>query len=240
MDLFLPLQTLLAVFGPQTARADADDPPSRVARLSYIHGNLSFEPGGTDDWVTATLNRPVTTGDKIWADNDSRAELHIGSASLRLSSNTGFSFLNLSDNATQIRLTQGTLRIRIQRLDENETFEVDTPNLAFSALRPRIYRISVNEGGDATIVKVREGQGEVTGGGSAYNIRAHEVGNFRGIEQISADLQSFGNDDDDFDRWNRLGPLSSFRILPGHYHPILLCTPSRSLLLLSVSLLKMV
>jgi len=195
------IAALLAVFGPQTARADADDPPSRVARLSYIHGNLSFQPAGTDDWATVALNRPVTTGDKIWADNDSRAELHIGSASLRLSSNTGFSFFNLSDNVTQIRLTQGTLRIRIKRLDENETFEVDTPNLAFSALRPGIYRINVNEGGDTTIVKVREGQGEVTGGGSAYNIRAHEVGNFTGTDQISADVESFGNDDDDFDHW---------------------------------------
>ncbi len=73
--------TLLAMFCvPQRAAADNDDPPTRVARLSHVDGSVSFEPGGTDEWVRAVVNRPMTTGDKLWADHDSRAELHIGSA----------------------------------------------------------------------------------------------------------------------------------------------------------------
>src|SRR5262245_23819308 len=76
---------LAAVFfvllAPLRAVADDDDPPSRVARLSYARGSVSFEPAGTEDWVNAVVNRPITTGDKLWADNDSRAELHLGSAS---------------------------------------------------------------------------------------------------------------------------------------------------------------
>src|SRR5262249_44316566 len=74
---------------PQRAAADDDDPPSRVARLSQIRGAVSFNPAGTDDWVDAVPNRPMTTGDKIWADNNSRAELRVGGASLRISGNTG-------------------------------------------------------------------------------------------------------------------------------------------------------
>ena len=92
----LGLALAVALFVPQRAAADEDDPPSRVARLSYTHGNVSFEPAGTDDWVTAVVNRPMTSGDKLWSDNGGRAELHLGSAAVRLSSNTGFSFLNLS------------------------------------------------------------------------------------------------------------------------------------------------
>ncbi len=192
---------MAALFTPQRAAADDDDPPARVARLGYTHGPISFEPAGTDDWVSAVVNRPVTTGDKLWSDNGGRAELHIGSASIRLAANTGFSFLNLTDKITQLRLTQGTLRIRVKRLDQYETFEVDTPNLAFSVLRPGIYRINVNEGGDTTVIRIRGGEGEVTGGGSAYTIHAQQVGTFTGTDQLQADLDSYGGDDDDFDNW---------------------------------------
>jgi hypothetical protein len=196
----LSIALAVALFAPQRATADDDDPPSRVARLSYSNGSVSFNPGGTDDWVSAVVNRPITTGDKLWTDNGARAELHIGSAAIRLGSNTGFSFLNLDDNTTQIRLTEGIINVRVRRLDQDETFEVDTPNLAFSILRPGNYKIDVNENGDSTIVTVRDGQGEVTGGGSAYSIHSRETGTFAGYDQLDADIQRFG-DDDDFDRW---------------------------------------
>ena len=84
--------TLLSSFAPRALAHDDDDPPSRVARLAYTQGSVSFQPAGTDDWVTAGLNRPVTTGDKIWSDNDSRLELQLDGSLLRLSSNTGLSF----------------------------------------------------------------------------------------------------------------------------------------------------
>src|SRR6266404_2823889 len=197
----LGLALAVALFVPQRAAADEDDPPSRVARLSYTHGNVSFEPAGTDDWVTAVVNRPITTGDKLWSDNGGRAELHLGSAAVRLSSNTGFSFLNLDDRTTQIRITEGVINIRVRRLDPDETFEIDTPNLAFSILREGNYKIDVNEAGDTTIVTVRNGQGEVTGGGSAYTIHSGETGTFAGIDQLDADVQSFRNYGDDFDRF---------------------------------------
>jgi hypothetical protein len=197
----LSIALAVAFFGPQRAAADEDDPPSRVARLSYANGTVSFNPAGTDDWVSAVVNRPITTGDKLWTDNGARAELHIGSAAIRLSSNTGFSFLNLDDRMAQIRLTEGTLDVRVRRLGQDETFEIDTPNLAFSILRPGNYKINVNEAGDTTFVTVRDGEGEVTGGGSAYTIHARETGTFAGIDQLNADIQSFGNGDDDFDRW---------------------------------------
>ena len=197
----LSVALAVALLAPQRAAADEDDPPSRVARLSYTHGNVSFNPAGTDDWVSAVVNRPLTTGDKLWSDNGARAELHLGSAAIRLSSNTGFSFLNLTDEMVQIRLTEGTLNIRVRRLSDDESFEVDTPNLAFSILRPGRYRINVNEAGDTTFVEVRDGEGEVTGGGSAYTIHAREAGTFSGIDQLDADVQGYDGDDDDFDRW---------------------------------------
>ncbi len=183
------------------AAADEDDPPGRVARLSVARGQVSFNPAGTDDWVSAVVNRPITTGDKLWTDRDARAELHVGSAAFRLAGETGFSFLNLSDQILQVQVTEGTLNVRVRRLEQDESIEIDTPNLAFSVLRPGNYRINVNEAGDTTIITVRDGQGEVTGGGSAYTVRPGDQGYFTGTDSLNADIEPRG-DDDDFDRWS--------------------------------------
>ena len=114
-----------------------DDPPSRVGRIGYMEGSVSFQPAGEPDWVQAVRNRPMTTGDKLWTDKDSRAELQLGAVLIRLNSNTGFSFLNLDDNTVQIQLTSGSVNLRVRRLDRYDVVEIDTPNLAFSVTQPR-------------------------------------------------------------------------------------------------------
>jgi len=190
----------LTLFAAKPATADDDDPPTRVARLSYINGEVSFSPSGTDDWVGAVVNRPITTGDKLWIDQNSRAELHVGSAAIRLAGQTGFSFLNLDDRMMQIRLTEGTINLRVFRLGDNESIEVDTPNLAFSVLRPGRYHINVNEAGDTTIINVPDGEGEVTGGGSAYTVHPGDQGIFTGTDTLNPDIESLAPDDD-FDGW---------------------------------------
>jgi hypothetical protein len=200
---FLGMAFMLALFLPKLALADDDDdPPSVVARLAYAQGSVSFQPGGTDDWVAAVVNRPITTGDKLWSDNDGRVELQLDASSIRLSNNTGFSFLNLGDNITQVRLTEGTLNIRVRNLEGDETYEIDTPNLAFSITRPGVYRVTVNEGGDSTDIVVRSGEGQVTGGGSSYSVRANDDAVFEGTDQLSADVQDYSGNNDDFDNWS--------------------------------------
>src|SRR6516165_4004881 len=190
----------LAVPPRAAAQDESEDPPGRAARLSYTGGSVSFAPAGSDEWVDAVVNRPMTTGDKLWTDRGGRAELRIDSYAIRLGEQTGFSFLNLDDRTVQIRLTEGSVNVRVRRLDENQVLEVDTPNLAFNVLRPGSYRINVNEDGDTTIVNVRDGQGEVTGGGSAYPIHAGQSATFQGSDQLSADVEGYPGDDD-FDRW---------------------------------------
>jgi hypothetical protein len=129
-----------------------------VARLNHVSGSVSFQPAGESDWVRAVVNRPITTGDRLWADRGARAEMQLGSATIRLDAGTGVSFFSLDDRNTQIELSEGVLNIRITRLDRDENFEIDTPNQAFSIVRPGEYRIEANEDGDATLVTVRAGE----------------------------------------------------------------------------------
>jgi hypothetical protein len=177
-----------------------DDPPSRVARIGYMEGSVSFQPAGETEWVQAVPNRPMTTGDKIWSDRDSRAELQLGSAVIRLSANTGFSFLNLDDRTAQIQLTSGTLNIRVRRLDENDIFEIDTPNLAFSVTQPGSYRLEASEDGTYTVVTTREGGGQATGNGQTYTIHAGQRVTFSGTDSLNADVVEIGGPDQ-FDNW---------------------------------------
>lgn len=219
----LGIAIALATFTPAPAAADDEDPPSRVARLAYAQGSVSFQPAGTDDWVSAVVNRPMTTGDKLWSDTDGRVEMQLDGSLLRISNSTGISFLNLSDHATQIQLSAGTLLVRVRRLDDNETYEIDTPNLAFSILRSGLYRLSVDEAGQTTAVKVRTGQGEVTGGGTVYTVHANEDDTFSGTDQLDVNVHQYGADEDQFDSWsaNRDRPLRTLRLCP-------LCLAGRS------------
>jgi hypothetical protein len=196
------LCVLLAMLGTHTAVADENDPPSRAARLAYAQGAVSFQPAGTQDWVTAPINRPLTTGDQLWADRDGRAELQLGASTLRLSSSTAVSFLNLGDQVTQIQLSAGTLVVHVRRLGDQETYEIDTPNLAFTVLRPGVYRLSTDESGNSTTVSVRSGQGEVTGGGAAYSIGPGENDVFTGTEQLVENPQASSPQQDSFDAWS--------------------------------------
>ena len=177
-----------------------DDPPSRVARLGYMEGSVSFRPAGETDWVQAVANRPMTTGDNLWADKDSRAELQLGSAVIRLNANTGFSFLDLDDNTVQIQLTSGSINLRVRRLDQNDAYEIDTPNLAFSVTQPGSYRVEASEDGTYSVVSIREGGGEATGNGQTYTLHVGQRGTFSGTDTLNAEVINIGGPDQ-FDSW---------------------------------------
>ena len=115
---------------------------------------------------------------------------------------TGLSFFNLDDQTTQIELSAGTLNIRVLRLDRDEIFEVDTPNQAFSILRPGQYRVEASEDGDSTMVTVWEGEGEVTGGGRTYEVGSGLSGSFEGSDSLRASIFKAGGYDE-FDSWCR-------------------------------------
>ena len=180
---------------------DAQDPPSRVARLSYLDGSVSFQAGGSGDWGNAAKNRPVTIGDKIWVDKDGRAELQAGQASIHLGAMTALSFLNLDQNITQMRLAEGSINFRVRELREGDTYEVDTPNVAFTVREAGAFRIDVNESGDGTIVTVIRGEGEVTAGGKSHVVRSGELAEFNGTDSDIDYHTDRSPQPDDFDRW---------------------------------------
>jgi uncharacterized protein DUF6600 len=180
---------------------DQDDPPGRVARLGFMEGSVSFQPAGENEWVGAVPNRPMTTGDKLWTDRDSRAEVQLGSATISLASNTGFSFLNLDDRTIQMEVTAGSINIRVWNLDRDNVLEIDTPNQAFTVQEPGRYRVQTSENGDYSVVTIRHGAGESSGNGQSYTLHEGTTTTFRGTTSLNADVEPLG-DPDDLDTWS--------------------------------------
>src|SRR6185436_14901382 len=114
----LSLSLALGLARAQDGGAYDADPPDRAARLSFIQGDVSMQPAGEEEWTPALLNRPMTTGDKLWTEQGARAEIQVGPAAVRLDSYTGFSFLNVDDDSIQMRMTAGVVNVRVRWLDE--------------------------------------------------------------------------------------------------------------------------
>jgi hypothetical protein len=193
----------LVVFGVLTAatglaQGGPGDPPSRVARLNLLLGEVSFQPAGIDVWSPATPNYPLTTGDHIYTDTRARAEMHIGPNAIRLDSESNFGFLNLDDRTVQMRFTEGSIEVRLRRLDDNDVYEIDTPQAAISLLRTGDYRVDTDPSRNATMVTVWSGQAEVSANGRAFIVRARQTAYVP--EGLDADIRA-ANPVDDFDHF---------------------------------------
>src|ERR1051326_52620 len=181
---------------PDLNQPPAQDPPSRVARLNLLEGQVSFQPASVTDWAPATLNYPVTVGDHLYADADSRAEMHIGSTAVRLGPASSMSFLNLDDRLVQIRLDQGALIIRVKNIDSDDAYEVDTAQGAITLLRPGEYRIDTDPDRNATMLTVRSGDAEVTSNTGSFAVHPRQTGYFAGDGQPQVQSE---NPNDPFD-----------------------------------------
>ena len=178
----------------------AADPPDRVGRLNLINGSVSLRPASLSDWIPAEPNRVLTVGDALWADADSRAEVHVASTAVRIAPRTELDVLNLDDRTFQARLAVGTATIRLRAFDRDQAFEIDTPNGAVSLAGAGDYRVDVASDGSQSRVTVRAGQAEVSAAGSSFEVRAQQVATVNGTDASTFDLSDVGPDDE-WDEW---------------------------------------
>ncbi len=168
--------------------ADEGDPPNRVARLSYMEGAVSFEPSGENDWSQATLNYPLTTGDRLWTDNGARAELETGNVAMRMSQQTDLTTTNLSDQLIQLGLAQGSLRVRVYDLRPDHSIEVDTANAAITIYQAGSYRVDTYPDQNMTLVTVDSGQVQVTGNDINQNVGSGQALQLTGSNPVQTQL----------------------------------------------------
>ena len=201
--LLLAGLVLLVLSMPAFTQEDSagDNPPSRVARISALKGQVSFLRAGVDQWSQAALNYPATTGDRIYTDEGARAELQVGPYVVRMWQRTDLTITNLNDQILQLGLEQGSVRVNVRKLASGETVEVDTPNGALTLEDEGKYRIDVDPDANHTVVSVISGRLEVTGGGVSQTVDAGHAVEVRGNESIEVESIPMPPPDT-FDAWS--------------------------------------
>jgi hypothetical protein len=114
---------------PYMANAqDSDDPPPEAGRISYISGNVSIQPATADQWGQAYPNLPVGPGDRIFTDNDGRAEIQIGRTYVRVGPNSDVTLVDDNQFNINFGVAQGSIRLHSFGLWPRQLVDVSTPN----------------------------------------------------------------------------------------------------------------
>lgn len=206
--MMLPIAALLLMqAAPASAPVtptDSGDPPGRVARLATLQGSVLFQPSGdttASAWSQASINYPLTSGDRLYADRGGRAELQVGDCTLRINGAGDLTVATLTDDFLQVSLAQGTLRVSVYDLSGGDSIEVDTPNGALLLRQEGAYRIDVSSAGNSTTVSVDKGFADAITGETVQAVQgggALRLDGFDPIRVSSVPLPST----DDFDRWS--------------------------------------
>ena len=172
------LGSLLLLFGATLSRAQpADvDPPGRVARLSEISGQVWLYGSDADEWIGVARNRPLTSGDRIATDNGARAEITLGTTTLRLDAGSELEVVRLDDARFIVRLHQGSAAARLRTAAAAAEFQVDTDEGRFRARTAGRYRFDRLE--QASDLTVLAGQAVFEGRNSALPLTAGQHAQF--------------------------------------------------------------
>lgn len=195
--LIRTLLVALTLTASSLAAGDSLEPPERIARLSYVQGEVTFQ-GAQEVAPSALPDRPLNPGDRLTTLRDGRAELALGSATLRLDQATAVTMASLDASTVRLELADGTASVHLRELFEGETFEVVTLNTTIAFRTPGEYRVDITPSG-ATELSVRAGHAEVaTAGGpvrvaDGQRVRLEERAEFASLVTPRAA--------DDFDEW---------------------------------------
>lgn len=153
---------LLLMRGEPKVDADTVVEP-RAARIDRVDGSAviaRIEDDEEPDWTEATLNTPVSIGDRIYARDDSRASIALtGRNFVELKPEGSLDVLSLEDSKTQLALRSGAALFDVGSLHEGELFEVATPCGAVDFIQPGLYQIGID--GDNTVISVLSGLAQV-------------------------------------------------------------------------------
>lgn len=158
--------------------AKAESLPN-AARIDRVHGqvgvNHSLDNKAANDWIEATQNTPVSVGDRVYTRDNSGAEIAFtGRNFATLDANTSLDVLDFSNQRTQIALRNGAGLFDVGSLASGNLFEVATPCGAIDLQEAGIYRVAIDDSGNATITAL-SGHAQLIGQGGSGVIQKGET-----------------------------------------------------------------
>ena len=174
--------------------------PIRLARFSYVKGNVTWRTSDNAAWSPASVNLPIRQGAQVWVTDGGRAEVQFDDGSLlRLGSGAVVTLQTLFSDAdgefTELQMSDGlaTLELRASK----SIYQMDTPLVSVKSEGPSKVRIGVDSDVE---VAVQGGRAAVEGSGHKTVL---EAGGYLDIPDADAAF-SAGRlpDADSWDRWN--------------------------------------
>ncbi len=170
---------------------------SRIARLSFLEGHVSFQHPNEVDWSAASINMALQPADRIYTGEDGRAEVEFDDGSvLRLAEKTDLEILSLRQDLIQVRVLVGLCSLTVRG---GVGFEVDTPAAAYSTLKNGVYRFDVVEDG-ATDAIVRKGLLEAANNKYSQRLDAGDLAHITAGDQGAVHISPYGQRDA-WDEW---------------------------------------
>jgi uncharacterized protein DUF6600/FecR-like protein len=192
---------ILALFAVIPVRAQEQNNPG-VARVSFIHGDVTMQRGDSGDFSSITLNTPLMAGDKVATGAASRTELQLDYANiLRLDENAQASIAMLDRARIQVQIGQGLAHYSVLKGSQADV-EIDTPNVSIHPLREGRYRIQVDPDGD-TLVTVNDGEAQVSTPEGNTTVKRYQLITIRGTGADAQYRVTEAPNSDDWDKWNR-------------------------------------
>jgi hypothetical protein len=216
--LAIPILALFAVIpagaqapgpGPAPGPAGTEAPGSGetqsdhgVARVSFIHGDVTMQRGDSGDVSSVTLNTPLMAGDKVSTGDASRTELQLDYANiLRLDQRSQSDIATLDKTRIQVQVGQGLANYSLLKGSQADV-EIDTPNVSVHPVREGRYRVEVNSDGDS-VVTVNEGEAQVSTSEGSTTVRKGQLITVQGTGTEAQYKVSDAPSSDDWDKWNK-------------------------------------
>ena len=176
---------------PAIAQAQNAAIPSRVGQITSLSGSVSFNGAGSNgQWVQATPNYPVTTGDTLFTQAGAEAAIVLNASRLTLGANTELQITALDDTQFAAQESQGELFLSLSALQPGQNFTIDTPGGAVTISEAGAYDIVAGDSATPTIVSVLAGAASI----GTLQIPAGQEGVLSGTDQATAQLEPLQRD----------------------------------------------
>ncbi len=183
---------------PDQGQPDQNQPG--MARLSYLHGDVSSQRGDNGDWVAATVNTPIAVNDRVSTGNDGRAEIQLDYADvLRMSGSATAKIANLTRTGITVQIGQGLVTYSVLKGGEANS-EIDTPNSAIHPSGPGEYRILVNSDAETEII-IRRGSADISTPQGSTHVNEGQMITVAGTDNPEYKTAAAPGRDD-WDSWN--------------------------------------
>ncbi|MDZ5636722.1 DUF6600 domain-containing protein [Janthinobacterium sp. GMG1] len=198
------LNTVCAVLlSSACSLALAEDPPTRVGRISTVEGQVLVR-AGDGEAQNALLNWPVTTDNRLSTMRGALAELRVGAAAVRLDGDSELEVSELDDDSFKLHLSYGTVSVRVRNPDALRGFELTTAQARVILTQPGWVRIEAGRQPGTSVVSVLDGAADVDGATGSVTLRAGKRAELTDEELRTGALQRIA-----FDNWPEALPAAA-------------------------------